>query len=79
MRFEFTKQYHGTLYVYNSENEVLYTSNSANCYESRQMREKEAVRLLMDIIYGDVKPLSSYFAGYGRDSVGTCGRCGGAL
>ncbi len=78
MRFEFTNQYHGTLYIYNSEDQTLYTREEVDMYSSRQMTEKQALRLLTDIVYGTVKPLSQYFAGYGRDSVGTCDRCGGA-
>ena len=72
MRFEFTKQYHGTLYVYNSEDQILYVREEVDMYSRMQMTERQALRLLADIVYGTVKPLSHYFTGYGRDSVGTC-------
>lgn len=79
-RFSFTQKCGGVTYVYNGDGETLYVrkDDMFDSVDSIEMNERQALRLLADIMYDTVKPLSHYFTGYGRDSVGTCARCGGA-
>jgi len=74
MRFEFTKKWKDEVYVYSSEELTLYVRNG-DWVDKRTMTTKQALKLLTDIVYGTVKPLSNYFE-YGRDSLGSCPRCG---
>lgn len=79
-RFSFTQKCGGETYVYDGESNMLYIrrDDMFNSVDKVTMTERQALKLLSDIMYDTVKPLSQYFAGYGRDSVGTCARCGGA-
>lgn len=60
MRFEFAKQWKGETFVYSSENEVLYIRRDGHV-DQCAMTQQQAIRLLADIIAGDVKPLERYF------------------
>ncbi len=77
--FEYSRTHKGIRYVYNGENQMLYTKKSGEAHtDTRHMSEMQAIRLLMDIVEGTVKPINMYFS-YGRDDVGTCARCGGTV
>lgn len=75
--FEYSRTHKGIRYTYNSDTQTLYTKKHDEAYTyHREMSEMQALRLLMDIVEGTVKPISKYFS-YGRGDVGTCVRCGG--
>lgn len=75
MRFEFCKKYHGTTYVYNSENHILYTrDDSAEQveYARHHFSECQAVRLLSDILSGTVHPLDDYIRATTIEALPAC-------
>jgi hypothetical protein len=74
--FEFSKMHKGVRYTYNGENRFLYTVKDG-AVDGRPCDEHTALRILTDLVFGTVHPISEYFVGHGRDSVGTCPRCGG--
>lgn len=74
MRFEFAKHWKGETFVYNSDDNILHIRKDAHV-DRVTMTDRQALRLLADIVYGTVKPLSTYFEQYGRDSIGSCPRC----
>lgn len=74
-KFTFTREWDGNVYSYCSENEMLHVRSPLGFVDSFHLPAKEAARLLMDMLYGTMKPITSYH-GYGRDGLGSCPRCG---